>query len=60
MWTANGEHTVLARTQVPGTELVVTRTAYKNNTSKYQVDGRTKTYKEVRGHGGREEIRVHA
>lgn len=39
------------RAQVPGTELVVTRTAYKNNTSKYQVDGKVKTYKEVRRTG---------
>lgn len=34
--------------QVPGTELVVTRTAYKNNHSKYEVDGKVKTFKEVR------------
>ncbi|KAG5178142.1 RecF/RecN/SMC [Tribonema minus] len=33
--------------EVPGTELVVTRTAYRNNTSKYQVDGKTATFTEV-------------
>ncbi|CAM9576403.1 unnamed protein product [Ectocarpus sp. 12 AP-2014] len=33
--------------EVPGTELVVTRTAYKDNHSKYEVDGKTKTFKEV-------------
>ncbi len=32
---------------VPGTELVVTRKAYLNNSSKYQVDGKTSTFTEV-------------
>lgn len=32
---------------VPGTELVVARTAYRNNTNKYTIDGRTSNYKEV-------------
>ncbi|CAM9703744.1 unnamed protein product [Chrysoparadoxa australica] len=34
-------------TEVKGTELVVTRTAYMNNSSKYQVDGKNKTFAEV-------------
>jgi structural maintenance of chromosome 4 len=34
-------------TEVPGTNLVVTRTAYMNNSSKYHVDGKTKTFAEV-------------
>ena len=40
---------------VPGSEFVVTRTAYNNNQSKYTVDSKTSTYSEVglllRGHG---------
>lgn len=32
---------------VPGTELVVARTAYRNNTSKYTVNNRTSNYKDV-------------
>ena len=40
---------------VPDSEFIVTRTAYQNNTSKYSVDGKSKTYTEVgqllRGHG---------
>jgi structural maintenance of chromosome 4 len=32
---------------VEGSESVVSRTAYKGNTSKYEVDGVTKTFKEV-------------
>ncbi|KAF9561610.1 RecF/RecN/SMC protein [Agrocybe pediades] len=32
---------------VPGSQLIVTRTAYKNNSSKYTINGRTSTYKEV-------------
>lgn len=32
---------------VPGTELVVARTAYRNNTSKYTVNSRTSNYKDV-------------
>jgi structural maintenance of chromosome 4 len=34
-------------TEVPGSELVVTRTAYRNNSSKYTVDGKTATFTEV-------------
>ncbi|XP_055958455.1 structural maintenance of chromosomes protein 4 [Patella vulgata] len=34
-------------TVVPDSELVVSRTAYKDNTSNYSVDGRKVTYKEV-------------
>jgi structural maintenance of chromosome 4 len=34
-------------TEVPGTGLVVTRVAYKNNTSKYLLDGVTATFAEV-------------
>ncbi|CAN0485812.1 unnamed protein product, partial [Laminaria digitata] len=33
--------------QIPGTGLVVTRTAYSNNQSKYQVDGKNTTFAEV-------------
>ena len=44
-----------AFTVVPGSEFVVTRTAYTNNTSKYSVSGKSKTYTEVgqllRSHG---------
>jgi len=40
---------------VPGSEFVVTRTAYTNNTSTYTVDGKNNTYTQVgqllRGHG---------
>jgi structural maintenance of chromosome 4 len=32
---------------VPGSEFVVTRIAYTNNTSKYTVDGKTSTYTDV-------------
>ena len=32
---------------VPGSQLVVTRTAYKNNSSKYTINGRQSNYKEV-------------
>ncbi|KAI0652571.1 RecF/RecN/SMC protein [Trametes meyenii] len=32
---------------VPGSKLVVTRTAYKNNTSKYSINNRSSNYKEV-------------
>ncbi|KAI0778854.1 RecF/RecN/SMC protein [Trametes elegans] len=32
---------------VPGSKLVVTRTAYKNNSSKYSINGRASNYKEV-------------
>ncbi len=32
---------------VPGTELMVSRTAYLNNSSKYQVNGKTSTFTEV-------------
>lgn len=32
---------------VPGSELVVARTAYKNNTSKYTVNSRTSNFKDV-------------
>ncbi len=32
---------------IPGTELVVSRTAYLNNSSKYHVDGKTSTFTEV-------------
>ncbi|KAF9472577.1 hypothetical protein BDN70DRAFT_886856 [Pholiota conissans] len=32
---------------VPGSELIVTRTAYKNNASKYTINGRTSSYSEV-------------
>ncbi|KAI0640132.1 RecF/RecN/SMC protein [Trametes polyzona] len=32
---------------VPGSKLVVTRTAYKNNSSKYSINGRASTYSEV-------------
>ena len=32
---------------VPGTEVVVSRTAYRDNGSKYQVDGKTATFQEV-------------
>ncbi|CAM9808190.1 unnamed protein product, partial [Phaeothamnion confervicola] len=32
---------------VPKSELIVSRTAYLDNTSKYRVDGRVKTFKEV-------------
>jgi structural maintenance of chromosome 4 len=32
---------------VPGSEFVVTRIAYTNNTSKYIVDGKTSTYNDV-------------
>lgn len=35
------------RRQVPGTKLVVTRTAYSNNQSKYQVDGKNVTFTEA-------------
>jgi hypothetical protein len=34
-------------TVVPGSEMVVSRTAYDDNTSKYQVDGKKKTRGEV-------------
>jgi len=40
---------------VPGSEFLVSRTAYKNNTSKYQVDSRTSNFNDVgillRSHG---------
>ena len=32
---------------VPGSKLVVTRTAYKNNSSKYSINGRASNYSEV-------------
>lgn len=32
---------------VPGSKLVVSRTAYKSNKSDYSVNGRTSSYKEV-------------
>ena len=32
---------------VPGSNLVVTRTAYKNNSSKYTINGRSSNYGEV-------------
>lgn len=32
---------------VPGSKLVVTRTAYRNNSSKYSINGRSSTYSEV-------------
>ncbi|OBZ79683.1 Structural maintenance of chromosomes protein 4 [Grifola frondosa] len=32
---------------VPGSKLVVTRTAYKNNSSRYTINGRQSTYSEV-------------
>ena len=32
---------------IPGSAMVVTRTAYKNNTSKYSIDGKKTTYAEV-------------
>jgi chromosome segregation ATPase len=32
---------------VPESQLIVTRTAYKNNSSKYAISGRTSTYSEV-------------
>ena len=42
-------------TVVPGSEFIVTRTAYKNNTSKYTISGKSATYTEVgallRSHG---------
>ncbi|KAH9070762.1 RecF/RecN/SMC N terminal domain-containing protein [Lactarius deliciosus] len=36
-----------AFTVVPNSTLAVTRTAYKNNTSKYSINGRASNYKEV-------------
>jgi structural maintenance of chromosome 4 len=40
---------------IPGSEFVVTRTAYLNNQSKYTIDGKNTTYNDVgqllRGHG---------
>lgn len=32
---------------MPGSQLIVTRTAYKNNSSKYSINGRQSNYKEV-------------
>ena len=32
---------------VPGSQLIVTRTAYKNNSSKYTINGRSSNYSEV-------------
>ena len=32
---------------IPGSKLVVSRQAYKNNQSKYMINGRTSTYSEV-------------
>lgn len=32
---------------IPGSKLVVTRTAYKNNSSKYTINRRASTYSEV-------------
>lgn len=32
---------------VPGSQLVVTRTAYKSNSSKYMINGRASNYTEV-------------
>ena len=32
---------------VPGSKLVVTRTAYKSNKSEYSVNGRASSYKDV-------------
>lgn len=32
---------------VPDSQLIVTRTAYKNNSSKYSINGRQSNYKEV-------------
>jgi len=36
-----------AFTVVPESQLSVTRTAYKNNSSKYTINGRASTYSEV-------------
>ncbi|KAJ3508271.1 hypothetical protein NLJ89_g5846 [Agrocybe chaxingu] len=36
-----------AFTVVPGSQLIVTRTAYKNNASKYTINGRNSSYSEV-------------
>ena len=34
---------------IPKTQLIVARTAYKNNSSKYTVNGRMSTYSDVQG-----------